>query len=61
MAISSNVSRQSVTKAGQITNTFFTPDWASSRKRSSVLGPSHLARPSRDWKATEYLSEGMFV
>ena len=41
MAISSNVSKQSLTKAGQMINNLFIPSAGNSAKRISVKGVSH--------------------
>ena len=49
MPISSSVSRQSATNAGQNTATFFTPRSASLTISSSVYGWIHGVRPRRDW------------
>jgi hypothetical protein len=50
--ISSSVSRQSATNAGQNTASRFLPARASSSSTTSVNGLIHGVRPSRDWNDT---------
>ena len=52
------VSKQSATKAGEKTSTFFTPSLASSLMVSSVYGLIQGSLPNLDWKQVITLSSG---
>ena len=58
-AISSRVSRQSLTKAGQATNKFLTPSFGSSVSRTAVYGVSHLSLPNLDWNDSSNFDSGI--